>query len=346
MRTGRKVWMWLLMAVVTVAVMLCLGEVLLGIVSPSEYLYPRYDFSPEYGLIPIANAVMVHGVPRKYEYHYTVNSMRSRGEVVQPGASGLPAVVVLGDSYSFGMGVSDGEEFPSVLREHLKGRADVINLGEPGWGLTQEIRRYYELGAAYQPRIVILQFCANDPDDNLANRVTLVENGEFKFVDSGNSLNIAKKYLSRSFVQRTQLYNFLRVRASRVLLERLVRNEESRLEASQADSAKTGVPATETVYVELLDAFASHLHTEGRQLWFISVDDHLDQFPRIAAAIRDLDTSGDLRYIEVMDWLSGLPPYHSPEGHTWGTPAHKVIGEHLAAAVQQALADSSAVPRS
>jgi hypothetical protein len=43
-----------------------------------------------------------------------------------------------------------------------------------------EIRRYYDTGAAYDPRIVVLQFCDNDPSDNLANRVTVVENGNLK----------------------------------------------------------------------------------------------------------------------------------------------------------------------
>jgi len=333
-------------AVVAVVLMFVLGEVLIGLASPSEYLYPRYQFSAQYGLIPFPNVVMVHGTPRKYEFHYTVNSMQSRGEVIEPGTSSLPVVVVLGDSYSFGMGVNDGEEFPTVMRHHLENRAAVVNLGSPGWGLTQEIRRYYDVGAAYDPRIVILQFCANDPDDNLANRVTRVQDGKFVFVDSENSLNFIKKYLSRSIVQRTQLYNFLRTRASRVVLEKMARREASRLDAGRPDSAQTtGVPGIEKVYIELLDLFAADMRAEGRQLWFISIDNQLDMFPHIAAAVHELDARGDLRYLEVTDWLHGHEPYQSPEGHVWGAPAHKIVGEHLAAEVAQALYDSSAVSR-
>ncbi|HEX6791773.1 MAG TPA: SGNH/GDSL hydrolase family protein [Candidatus Krumholzibacteria bacterium] len=342
MQKSRKIWLGVLATVVTLAVMLALGEVVINIFSPTEYLYPRYDFSAEYGLLPIAGAVMTHGVPRKYQFHYTVNAQNSRGDIVTPGQSGLPAVVVLGDSYSFGMGVNDGEEYASVMRRALAGKADVANLGVAGWGLTQEIRRYYELGEAYNPRIVILQFCANDPDDNLANRVTLVQDGEFKFVDSDNSLNIVKKYLSRSIVQRTQLYNFFRTRASIVLSKAWVDREASRLEATRPDSARAEYPATEKVYVEMLDLFAKKLHAEGRQLWYISVDHHIDRFPHIAAAIHDLDAGGELRYLETVDWLKGHEPYGSPEGHMWGTVGHRIIGEHLAAEVAAALSDSSA----
>jgi GDSL-like Lipase/Acylhydrolase family len=346
-KPARKSGLWLLTGIVTIGVMLVLGEILIGLASPSEYLYPRYQFSAEYGLIPFANVVMLHGIPRKFEFHYTVNSMQSRGEVVEPRASGLPAVVVLGDSYSFGMGVADGDEFPTVIRRHLAGRADVVNLGEPGWGLTQEIRRYYAKGAPYDPKIVVLQFCANDPGDNLANRVTVVENGEFKYVDSANSLNFVKKYLSRSFVQRTQLYNFFRTRASRLVLDRMAQHEASKLDATAPDSAGTdAVPGIERTYIELLEPFAAHLDAEGRLLWVISVDHQLEQFPHIAAAVHELDERGDLRYIEVLDWLHGHEPYTSPEGHIWGAPAHALIGEHLAAEAAAVLADSSTTPGS
>lgn len=346
-KPARKSGLWLLTGLVTVVVMLALGEILIGLASPSEYLYPRYQFSAQYGFIPFANVVMVHGIPRKFEFHYTVNSMQSRGEVIEPHASGLPAVVVLGDSYSFGMGVADGEEYPTVMRGHLGGRADVVNLGEPGWGLTQEIRRYYDRGAPYDPKIVVLQFCSNDPGDNLANRVTVVENGEFKYVDSANSLNFLKKYLSRSFVQRTQLYNFFRTRASRLVLDRMVQHEASKLDATAPDSAHAdAVPGVERTYIELLEPFAAHLHAEGRSLWVIAVDHQLEQFPHIAAAVHALDARGDLRYIEVLDWLHGHEPYTSPEGHVWGTPAHALIGEHLAAEAAAALADSSTTPGS
>ena len=338
--SARKTGLWLLTTLVTVGIMLVLGEILIGLASPSEYLYPRYQFSAEYGFLPFANVVMVHGIPRKFEYRYTVNSQHSRGAVVEPHASRLPAVVVLGDSYTFGMGVNDGEEYPSVMRRDLSGAAVVVNLGEPGWGLTQEIRRYYDTGAKYDPKIVVLQFCANDPSDNLANRVTVVENGEFKFVDSANSLNFMKKYLSRSIIQRTQLYNFFRTRASRLILDRMTQKEASKLDRAAAPAAGAkaeAVPAVESIYIELLNHFAADLHAQGRALWVISVDHQLEQFPHINQAVHDLDARGELHYYEVTDWLKGHEPYASPEGHMWGAPAHQLIGDHLAGQIPPVL---------
>jgi hypothetical protein len=173
----------------------------------------------------------------------------------------------------------------------------------------------------------------------------MVENGDFKFVDSANSLNFMKKYLSRSFVQRTQLYAFFRSRASRLVLRRMSQHQAAKLDATVADSAKTDVvPGVERTYIELLDTFAAKLHAEGRQLWVIAVDHQLEQFPHINAAVHDFDGRGELRYLEVADWLQGHEPYGSPEGHLWGATAHELIGEHLAAEVATAVSDSSLSP--
>lgn len=325
---------------------LVLGEWLLWLASPSEYMYPRYQFSPEYGLLPFPNVVMVHGVPRRFEYRYTINEFSCRGVTPAPGPTAVPAVVVLGDSYAFGMGVSDGEEFPAIMRNELAGRVETVNLASPGWGLTQEIRRYYEFGARYQPAVVVLQYCANDPDDNLANRVTIVDGDEFEFRESTNSLNWVKKYLSKSFVQRTQLYNFLRVRASRALLPRQVEDEAQRLQSTSGSQAAgdTGPSVQERVYIELLDAFAFSLHAEGRRLIVVSVDRQLTAAPYIEHAVFDLEARGLLDYVEVLDWVDELPNHASPEGHVWGTAAHAVIGQRLAQVVAQSVSRTDSIP--
>lgn len=343
MKKSRRTRLWLATALVAVVIALVLGELAIRIFSPTEYLSPRYQFSNEYGLLPFANVVMVHGVPGKYEYRYTVNSMRSRGEVVEPGASKLPTVVVLGDSYAFGMGVADGEEFPSVMRRSLAGKAVVANLGSPGWGLTQEIRRYFELGSRYQtPQIVVLQFCANDPDDNFSNPVTRIRDGNFVFVDSDNATNQIKKLMSRSPLQRTQLYNFFRARLSIIADRRIVGKKTEEAEKPRADAAaSSAAPVAETIYAELLTLFAQMLSEKNRELWVISVDNQLGMFPHIESTVRELEASGDLRYLEVTDWLRDYPDHASPEGHMWGTTAHRVIGEELAAQVIAALPGSA-----
>src|SRR5262249_17457961 len=62
-----------------------------------------------------------------------------------------PNIVVIGDANTFGLGVADGEEFSALLNNALGTEASVVNLGVPGWGLTSEIRAYYEFGRLFDP---------------------------------------------------------------------------------------------------------------------------------------------------------------------------------------------------
>jgi hypothetical protein len=77
-------------------------------------------------------------------------------------------------------------------------------------GLAQHIRRFYEFGRLYDPSVVIVQFCNNDPRDNYRNRVTIVEDGKFVFRSSTFGLNFLKRFLSDSKIQKSQLYNLIR----------------------------------------------------------------------------------------------------------------------------------------
>jgi len=320
-----------LLVVLTVGAMLLLGEVLVRFLQPVEYLYPRYKFSAKYGLEPFENTRMVHGFPGKYRFYYTVNEMGHRGRAV-PLASHYKRknVVVLGDSYAFGMGVDDGDEFPSRLDDALGPEFDVANLGSPGWGLTQEIRRYYDIGSIYHPEIVILQFCANDPEDNFNNMVTVIADGEFVFRNHDTGIHWVKKYLSKSPIQKSQLYNFFRGRAYEVLKNALLRKQEETYEAEERPGGDEGGSPQEKFYCELLEHFAHELRKDGVRLVMIAVNDQLARFPRIEEKVLELDRDGALEYVDVVPWFEGVGDYESPEGHVWGATGHEIIGQRLA----------------
>jgi hypothetical protein len=70
----------------------------------------------------------------------------------------IDQILSFGDSNTFGLGVADGEEFSALLNNALGTEASVVNLGVPGWGLTSEIRAYYEFGRLFSTRG--LSFCS------------------------------------------------------------------------------------------------------------------------------------------------------------------------------------------
>ena len=311
--------------VLTMCLILILGELMIRFVKPQVYLYPRWEYSSDYGSILFKNTKMHNIRPGKWEFVYTVNDYRYRGELI-PLSNTYPKrnIVVLGDSYGFGTGVNDGEEFSSVIAKNLERKYDVVNLSVGGWGITQQIRRFYEFGQLYRPDLVILQFCSNDLDDNFRNKVTVIENGRFKFVKASKSIFWVNKYLSNSIIQKSQIYNMLRNGIYRSLQRQVIDNELNKLDRSFKE-----VPPKQAYHLELLELFAKDLNQKGIRLILISVNDHLDNLPAMKKKVMQLDSLGILEYGDTSNWFENVEDYGSPEGHNWGTKGHAIIGDRL-----------------
>jgi len=240
----------------------------------------------------------------------------------------LPNVVVLGDSFTFGAGVNDGEEYPAVLAKRLAAKASIVNLGVGGFGLTQEIRTFYEFGLLFQPAVVVLQFCSNDPDDNFYAKVTTVEDGRLRFhrdQSMGGGLSRLKDWLGGSIVQHSAAYNLVRNRAYKYWEARVVERE------SVGDRQRK-----ETFYNELLSAFAGDLRRRGIRLLLFDVPGQLASWPGIQGHAEALERGGLLRYLRTEHWFDGVSDYGSPEGH-WGVKGHRVVAEQLAEPLRAAL---------
>ncbi len=80
-------------------------------------------------------------------------------------------ILVLGDSVTFGWGVSQGETFSDrmepVLREHTGSSWQVINSGVNGYNTAQEASYLRLEGMKYSPDYVLLVYVSNDVDPPL-----------------------------------------------------------------------------------------------------------------------------------------------------------------------------------
>lgn len=96
----------------------------------------------------------------------SVNSRGYRGPL--HGAAPAPVVtrvLMLGDSVTFGSGVSDAETFTSLL--DARPDVEALNLGVDGYGTDQALLRLEHEGLAFRPHVVVLNFCVrNDHFDN------------------------------------------------------------------------------------------------------------------------------------------------------------------------------------
>ena len=92
---------------------------------------------------------------------------RSR-EIEVPKPAGVLRVVVLGDSYTYGLGVRKEEAFPNALDARLASarfqgrRVEVVNAGVPGYNTFQERLLLEEKGLPLSPDLVAVSFFLND----------------------------------------------------------------------------------------------------------------------------------------------------------------------------------------
>lgn len=302
-----------------------LAEISLALLAPQETLSPRYMFSREYGVRPFPEVTMVHERKGHFHFEYRTNRLGFRGKDV-PISNRYPTenLVLLGDSRSFGFGVNDGQNYATLLEEKLDGRVQVVNLGCPSWGLTQQIRCYYEFGQLYKPRFVLLQTNANDVEDNQINKVTTVHDGRFVFTDSGNSANWVKRYLSRSLLQKSHLYNLVRDDVYRLFTQRSVGLPE------QTERVQHQPEDAQRFYNELLSAFAADLRSSGVELILFTHDIDFHESPLVAAHIREMAEAEQLRHCRLDPWLEGQQDYGSPEGHLLGISGHAIAAQGLA----------------
>ena len=119
-----------------------------------------------YGMRPGAEArLKASGV------RYVVNADGFRdGSYRRPKPSGTFRVVVLGDSIAFGYGVALEQSFPKLLEARLRVLApdkhvEVLNLGVSGYNAYTEAALFADVGVAYEPDLVLVQFCINDLND-------------------------------------------------------------------------------------------------------------------------------------------------------------------------------------
>lgn len=112
----------------------------------------------------------------------TVNALGIRGNLpADPKPEGELRIMLLGDSSIFGHGVDDDASLDAVLEKVLPSfgiRAEVINLGIPGYSTEQTLIELDEMGWALQPDLLIVGNLWSDNDIGLFRDADLLRTRE------------------------------------------------------------------------------------------------------------------------------------------------------------------------
>ena len=105
---------------------------------------------------------------------FSTNALGARGP--QPKGSIEGAWLFLGDSFTMGYGVSDGQEYPALIQQELQKRQGpqapyVLNLGMGASGNGFWLKHLKHTAPGVKPRLVVLQVLENDFWDNQVERL-------------------------------------------------------------------------------------------------------------------------------------------------------------------------------
>ncbi len=113
--------------------------------------------------IDLADNVRNYGLDHDLPYRFKTNSLGFRSPEPLPSAS--PTIVILGDSFAFGMGVDNGQTFSDSLQSALRKKlpsAVVHNAAVPGYSILDQLEQWQDELHKLNADLVILCHTASD----------------------------------------------------------------------------------------------------------------------------------------------------------------------------------------
>jgi hypothetical protein len=173
MRSAGVLWKNLALSLIALLVGTGISELIVRSFVQVRDVGPSFTvYDPVYGQT-LKKSFSARRITPEFTMRFTTNSDGFRGPEL--GMLSSRPILFLGDSFTMGYGVNDGEELPALVRAALSQRgskmvsvinAGVGNSGNGRWAkfLRAEARRY-------NPALVVLQIHANDFGDNIRERL-------------------------------------------------------------------------------------------------------------------------------------------------------------------------------
>jgi hypothetical protein len=151
---------------------LAAAELIVRAAIPVRNVGPTFsEYDPVYGK-RLKRSFQCTRIAADFTMRFSTNSLGFRGP--EPTQFPSEGILFLGDSFTSGYGVNDGEEFPELVRRRLIADGDpipVVNAGSGNIGNGYWLRFLQTEGKRFSPRLVVLGFCVNDFADNLVDHL-------------------------------------------------------------------------------------------------------------------------------------------------------------------------------
>jgi hypothetical protein len=323
------------------------AEVALRLFAPSRGLavneksrFCRFDH--ELGWAPLENITEVQsGEHRSYLVHQNQFGLRGPDDMRPEKTSARKRVLVLGDSYVWGVGASQEELFTTP--EVYGTNDELINCGVSGYGTDQEYLFYLRTGQKFDVDQVVVAFTLyNDVENNLNSK-------QYSYPKPYFTLNGGQLVLHNDHVRYSIVDSFFRdlQRDCRVwnlahggfggLINTLLRKPQKQLETDVAvsETDRQGIELTLAILKKLKEAVEAR-HAEFYVVFIPykpRVENHLSGnhpfAPLIAAGLTQMGVSYREPYPEFLkSAMAGVDPFNVGDNH-FNAAGHALFAKFL-----------------
>jgi hypothetical protein len=185
-----------------------MAEIGVRILSPQRTAPPLYAYDSRVGSIPVPNQTGRVTLPGVYSYSFSNDALGLRVTGIVGRTRARARILVLGDSFAYGYGVSDHETFTYLLEQRLAQTpipTAVMNAGNGGKGTDYALRFFETIGRDLKPDLTLLFFFANDFVDN--------GRGQIYEVGADGTLrvrpDVGSVYARKEFLRESRVYNWV-----------------------------------------------------------------------------------------------------------------------------------------
>jgi hypothetical protein len=250
-------------------------------------------------------------------------------------------ILCLGDSFTFGYGVSPEEAFPKVLERLLNtDRArhtgwEVINAGVCGSGTAHQLRYFVREGYKYSPDIVLLCICgANDFNDNTMSGLYRLEADSLVSYDARFTFPVGLRHVMqhlpgyRTLFARSHLITFIKRKIGTYAYGRGA--GRPRTPAEVAAARQRAIELTKRLLIALDDS----CRAVGADLVVVSIpqSDGSD-YSGMTLTLVDFLRTSSVTYVELRSRFNdearrGRVNYYPVDGH-WNSEGNSLAAEIL-----------------
>jgi hypothetical protein len=235
-------------------------------------------------------------------------------------------LLILGDSYAFGLGVREEHAFATLIQPALNARGiGVVNGAQTGYCVEQETRLGLELVARFEPKwVVIVVFLGNDVEGDLI--------GDFLRTDVRRGYRLLKeRWLPVPVVDFLRTRSYLGIYAQQQLdRRRYVRLHQEFLDLAQRQPARAFAPT-----LAALRRLRAHCDEDGIRLGVVLVPPRKTGRLFYRLCKRTLREDG-IPYLDLQQMDFGEEDYFVGDGH-WNEHGHGKVARHLTAFVLETL---------